>query len=189
MTSPNLPPAVIEHFARAIDAAGRASLRQAQTVMSAVYREGGHSRSAVPGATAALAYAVARMPATYAACVRSFDLTAQLMPKFHPASILDLGAGPGTATLAALSVWPDLIDAHLVEPSAALASVARELIGATTPLNARTSALDLAARLPAGNDTADLVTLSYVLAEQPEPQVAALVSQVASHVRPADRHR
>ena len=183
MTSPNLPPAVIEHLARCLSTAGRAPLRMAQAAMSAIYRDGGHSREAVPDATAALAYAVARMPATYAACVRAFDLTAQRVPGFAPASILDLGAGPGTATLAAAAVWPSLEAAHLIEPNAALAAVATGVLPATTSVRCRIDACALSDLTAGGFDPADVVTLSYVFAEQPHHQIAAHVARVATHVR------
>ena len=179
MTSPNLPPAVIEHLARRLTTSGRAPLRMAQAAMSAIYRDGGHSREAVPDATTALAYAVARMPATYAACVRAFDLTALRVPEFAPASILDLGAGPGTATLAAAEVWPSLETALLVEPNAALAAVAASVLPVTTAVRWRIDPCVLADLTDGSLDAADLVTLSYVFAEQPHHHIAAHVARVA----------
>jgi len=121
------------------------------------------------------------MPATYAACVRAFDLAAWQAPEFAPRRLLDLGAGPGTATLAALAVWPRLAAAHLIEPNAALAGIAAALIPTTTDLPFELSAQDLGqsgAALP----MADLVTLSYVLAEQTREQAAALVARAAATV-------
>eukprot|EP00887_Chlorella_sp_A99_P000173 scaffold13.g173.t1 len=50
---------------------------------------------------AAVAYAVARLPACYAALQRVLSEVRQLRPEFRPASVLDYGAGPGTATWAA----------------------------------------------------------------------------------------
>ena len=41
----------------------------------------------------ALAYAVARMPATYAACAAVFARLAEVVPDFRPTSLLDVGAG------------------------------------------------------------------------------------------------
>ena len=181
MTSPHLPPVIVEHFAQQIDAAGRRALKQAQAEMSAIYRDGGHSREAVPDARAALAYAVARMPATYAACVRAFDLAAAEAPDFAPRSVLDLGAGPGTATLAASAVWAGLEAARLIEPNAALAAVAATVIPAVTALACRLDTGDLTdPATPPAN--ADLVTLSYVLAEQPLDKIAAVIASVIPSV-------
>ena len=181
MTSPHLSPAIVEHFAVQMDVAGRAALKRAQAAMSAIYREGGHSRNAVPDATTALAYAIARMPATYAACTRAFDLVAAQAPSFTPRSMLDLGAGPGTATLAAAAVWPGLETARLLEPNAALSSLAAAAIPAATAMSCTIEGGDLTGRRAAW-PAADLTTLSYVLAEQPLVKIAAIVAPIAALV-------
>ena len=182
MTSPNLPPVVLEHLAARLTAARRAPLQAAQAAMSAIYRDGGHSREAVPDAAAALAYAVARMPATYAACVRAFDLAAHRMPEFAPHSLRDLGAGPGTAALAAAAVWPALTTAHLIEPNPSLAAVATDLLATASTLAHTSDAADMRRLPPPTGPAADLVTLSYVLAEQRAEDIAPMLAQVASHV-------
>jgi ribosomal protein RSM22 (predicted rRNA methylase) len=179
MTSPHLPPAVVVHFASRIDAIGRAALKSAQARTSALYREGGHSRDAVPDAAAALAYAVVRMPATYAACVRAFDLASIQAPDFQPNSLLDLGAGTGSATLAASAVWPTITQATLIEPNAALSALSQDVIAADTTLATQLHNADIRAPKSAW-PSADLVTLSYVLAEQPEADVRALMTRIAA---------
>lgn len=181
MTSPHLPARVVAAFANRIDQIGRASLKAAQVRTSAHYREGGHSRDAVRDDAAALAYAVVRMPATYAACVRAFDLAAAQMASFAPSTLLDLGAGSGSATLAAAAVWPQLADAHLIEPNARLAALASDVVARETGMNVQLQPHDIRAPgthlLPA-----DLVTLSYVLAEQAEAEIPALIARIASAV-------
>jgi hypothetical protein len=52
----------------------------------------------------ALAYALARLPGCYAACSRIFIELAARLPGFAPKSLLDFGAGPGTASWAAQEV-------------------------------------------------------------------------------------
>ena len=47
------------------------------------------------------AYAAARMPGCYAAVARVLDELRLRLPDFAPASMLDFGAGPGTAIWAA----------------------------------------------------------------------------------------
>jgi ribosomal protein RSM22 (predicted rRNA methylase) len=179
MTSPHLPPSVVAHFAQRMDAIGRPALKLAQARTSALYRDGGHSREAVPDAAAALAYAVVRMPATYAACVRAFDLAAGQVPDFQPSTLLDLGAGTGSATLAAAAVWPTLSGATLVEPSAALSALAQHAIAAETPIRTQHLSADIRKAANAW-PSADLVTLSYVLAEQPEADVPTLMARIAA---------
>ncbi|MCX7338025.1 MAG: rRNA methyltransferase [Alphaproteobacteria bacterium] len=58
------------------------------------------------------AYVHARMPATYAAIGACLE---KLPVEFYPESLLDIGAGPGTATVAALDRWPNLKGATLIE--------------------------------------------------------------------------
>lgn len=53
----------------------------------------------------ALAYALARLPGCYAASERIFRELAVRFPALQPRSLLDFGAGPGTATWAAQEVW------------------------------------------------------------------------------------
>src|SRR5919109_2245107 len=50
---------------------------------------------------AAWAYLATRMPATFAAVSASYRAVAEARPDFRPRTILDVGAGPGTATWAA----------------------------------------------------------------------------------------
>jgi ribosomal protein RSM22 (predicted rRNA methylase) len=101
----------------------------------------------------------------------------QRAPDFQPRSLLDLGAGPGTATLAALAIWPSLTALTLVEPNPHMRALAETFIAGAgsghalqvVPTDARKSA----------TPPADLVILSYVLAEQSEPHVASLAHLAA----------
>lgn len=109
MTAPDLPAelkaaleAKLQGFSRA-DAASRAAL------ISKTYRDGGGS-TAIRSEADALAYALSRMPATYAAVTASLAAMREMMPGFAPASLLDVGAGPGTATWAAAEAFPSLED-------------------------------------------------------------------------------
>ena len=52
------------------------------------------------------------MPATYAADVASLNALVEIRPDFAPTSLLDVGAGPGTATWAAAEAFPSLQDVH-----------------------------------------------------------------------------
>src|SRR5690349_1662806 len=90
-----------------LDGVSRKELAVAAQKMSAGYREGATSQAIVTPAQAC-AYAVARMPATYAACTAVFARAAEAMPGFSPSSLLDVGAGTGAASWAAIGQWPDL---------------------------------------------------------------------------------
>ena len=51
-----------------------------------------------------LGYAAARMPGCYSVASRVLDDLRWRLPEFQPGSLLDFGAGPGTATWAASQV-------------------------------------------------------------------------------------
>src|SRR5712672_2477133 len=100
MTSPHLPAELkaalegrMRGFSRNATATRPASI--SQTFRDVV------CSGAIRTETDALAYALARMPATYAAVTASLNALCEIRPDFVPASLLDIGAGPGTATWAA----------------------------------------------------------------------------------------
>jgi len=67
------------------------------------------------------AYAANRLPSTYSAAFRVLSELRDVAPDFSPATILDYGAGPGTATWAAWDVWGGAIKKTVaVEPSEAM---------------------------------------------------------------------
>src|SRR5580704_11523905 len=126
MTSPDLPAELkaaldgrLRGFSRN-DAATRAAS------ISKTYRDGGGS-GAIRSETDALAYALARMPATYAAVTASLNALAEIRPDFAPASLLDVGAGPGTATWAAAEAFPSLQSFALLDANDALRALALNL--------------------------------------------------------------
>lgn len=110
----------------------------------------------------ARAYVATRMPATYAAIHASLSALADRLPGFAPASLLDVGAGPGTTLWAAADIWPGLKSATLLEASADMRAMGHRLAADVFP-DADWKAAD-ALRDNAGGD-ADLVTLAYVLDE------------------------
>ena len=126
MTAPDLPAelksaldAKLQGLSRN-DAAGRAA------VISQTYRDGGGS-GAIRTETDALAYALARMPATYAAVTASLNALREITPDFAPKSLLDVGAGPGTASWAAAEAFSSLQDFTLLDANPALRTLALDL--------------------------------------------------------------
>src|SRR5436190_9468808 len=82
------------------------AVASAAAAQSTAYRADG--ASALGSARAAEAYAAVRMPATFAAAGRAIAAGAERLPGFTPTSLLDLGAGPGSATWAATAAWPTI---------------------------------------------------------------------------------
>lgn len=126
--------------------------------------------------TEAMAYAAVRLPATYGS-VASVCAQVQLsLPDFKPQNLLDLGAGPGTASLAAFYCWQDaLLEATLIEPNAHLRTVSEKLLE-TVSIQATHYASSLAqAKFDRSHD---LVMASYVLNEIPTIDLKAEITRL-----------
>lgn len=148
-----------------LDHVPRVGLRASAQRMSESYRQGGTS-DVIRSDLDALAYAIVRMPATYAAVRAALTQAADIIPDYAPLSLLDIGAGPGTASWAALDAWPSLQKARLIDRNPHLLALA-EAFGASAaapPIELSTTRerLDVAFV-----DTAavDVVMASYVLTE------------------------
>ncbi|HEX2761843.1 MAG TPA: small ribosomal subunit Rsm22 family protein, partial [Rhizomicrobium sp.] len=169
--NPALPPELAAALERALDGVPRKGLAAAAQKMSAGYRQGETSRGIVTGEDA-LAYAVARMPATYAACAAMFARLGEVTPEFAPASLLDVGAGTGAASWAARAAWPEIADITMLDHNPALRIFARKLADGGGLSGVEIAQGDLAA----AEGGADLVVASYVLAELPEEKAGAVAA-------------
>jgi len=163
MSDIRLPP----ELAAAIAAFAGDDLKGAAVRLSEGYRANRPSRQSVPDAAGVAAYAASRMPATYAAVTAVLDRLSALRPDFAPASVIDLGAGPGTASWSAATVWPAIETITMVEGSAAFRALAVDLAQAGTEQISRAVVVagDLAdiTTLPAGRY--DLAVVAYALTE------------------------
>ncbi|AUC95306.1 SAM-dependent methyltransferase [Bradyrhizobium sp. SK17] len=182
MTSPDLPAELRAALnARLVglsrnDAAGRAA------AISRTYREGGNSGT-IRTETDALAYALARMPATYAAVVASLNALTEIRPDFAPASLLDVGAGPGTATWAAAETFAPLRGFTLLDANGALRTLAVELFRDSARLHSTSYELGQARALLDKAAPADLVVASYMIGELGETERTALADALWSKTR------
>ncbi len=84
------------------------------------------------------------------------------MPEFAPKSLLDLGAGPGTAAWAAMEQFPSLERITLVERDAELMRLGKALAAGNGFEEAHWIAADLRSYAP---EPHDVVVLSYALGE------------------------
>jgi ribosomal protein RSM22 (predicted rRNA methylase) len=159
-----LPAALRAAVDRALEGVALAELSAAASRLSQRYRaELRDGRFHVADDRAVQAYLATRLPATYAAVRACLEAVAERRPDFAPASLLDAGAGPGTALWAAAETWPELSAATLLEGSAAFRDWGARLAGGALP-PADWRAADLARPLPE-LPAHDLVILSYVLDE------------------------
>src|SRR6478672_9326871 len=126
MTAPDLPAELKAALDARLQGLSRNDAAERASLISRTYRDGGGS-SAIRSEADALAYALTRMPATYAAVTASLNALREIKPDFAPASLLDVGAGPGTATWAAAEAFPTLTGFALLDANSALRALALDL--------------------------------------------------------------
>jgi ribosomal protein RSM22 (predicted rRNA methylase) len=182
MTSPDLPAelkaaldARLQGLSRS-DAAGRAA------AISRTYRDGGGSGAITSGADA-LAYALVRMPATYAAVTASLNALCEIRPELAPASLLDVGAGPGTATWATAEAFASLKNFTLLDANPALRALGLDLARDHLRLRAMTYHRGEARAALADAEAADLVVASYMIGELDDAERKALADLMWAKTR------
>jgi ribosomal protein RSM22 (predicted rRNA methylase) len=167
MIPPNLPAELKSALARKLEGLSRNGAAARAALISQTYREGGTSRG-IRDQIDALAYALARMPATYAAVVASLNALREVRPDLAPATLFDIGAGPGTASWAAAAAFPSLANFTLFDDNDALRTLALELAQGNSRLANTDYRKGNAVSLVTGADCADLIIASYVVGELAE---------------------
>ena len=124
MTAPDLPTERKASLDAKLQGVSRNEVAARAAQISKTYRDGGGS-GAIASEADALAYALARMPATYAAVVASLNALVEITPDFAPTSLLDVGAGPGTASWAAAEAFSSLQSFAMLDANDALRALAR----------------------------------------------------------------
>jgi ribosomal protein RSM22 (predicted rRNA methylase) len=165
--NPNLPPDLPPDLRAALDqlatGVSRKDLAARAAAQSQTYRSGGGSR-AIRSRDDALAYAFARMPATYAAAIAVLNALREVCDP-APRSLLDIGAGPGTAAFAATQAFPSLADIGLVESNAEMRALGIVLLAEAGPPALRAASYVALPARDASGPAADLVIASYVAGE------------------------
>jgi ribosomal protein RSM22 (predicted rRNA methylase) len=171
-----LPPSLRAAIDRELNGIALADLARASEALTQRYRaEVQDGRLHLADDAAARAYLTTRLPATFAAISTALAAVAEARPGFAPRSALDAGAGPGTATWAAVQQWDSLEDATLVEASPAIRAVGQRLGLPLPRVGWRASRLDAAL---VDLSPSDLVLLAYVLDELPEAARRPLIKQL-----------
>jgi ribosomal protein RSM22 (predicted rRNA methylase) len=174
MIPPNLPAELKSALDARLHGLSRSDAAERSAKISETYRSGGGS-GAIRTEADALAYALARMPATYAAVTASLNALYDVRPDFAPQSLLDIGAGPGTATWAAAETFPSLANFALLDANSALRALALDLVRASTRLVGIRYARGDARAALANAKAADLVIASYLVGEMNDVERADLV--------------
>src|SRR5438105_13521368 len=175
MTSPDLPTELKAALDGKLKGFSRNDAAERSASISKTYRDGGGS-GAIRSGTDALAYALARMPATYAAVTASLNAFGEIRPEFAPTSLLDIGAGPGTASWAAAEAFSSLQDFTLLDSNDALRKLALELISDSFRLRDAHYERGEARASLIKAEAADLVIASYMIGEIGAAEQAALAA-------------
>jgi len=173
MTSPDLPAALKVALEAKLESLSRSNVAARAAVISKTYREGGGS-GAIRSATDALAYALARMPATYAAVAACLNALTDARPDFAPKTLLDIGAGPGTASWASAQAFPSLTSFALLDVNPALRTLALDLLEDNPRFRRLSYDAGDARSALAKSETADLVVASYLIGELGEAERTSL---------------
>ncbi|GGB05234.1 methyltransferase type 11 [Brucella endophytica] len=160
-----LPTPLRQAVEQALEGIPLAELKRAADILSRRYRaETRDGALHLSSDLAARAYLATRLPATYAAVRASMGYAAELAPDFAPKTLLDVGAGPGTALWAAADCWPSLERAVMLEASPAIRALGEALSRHSRLTGLEWRAADVVRDVP-GTESFDLVTLAYVLDE------------------------
>jgi ribosomal protein RSM22 (predicted rRNA methylase) len=170
-----LPPSLRDAVDAALEGVSTAALAEASAMLSQRYRsELRDGRFHVSEDDAARAYLAARLPATFAAVRAAMGEADALMPDFSPKSLLDLGAGPGTAMWAARDTWPSIDDTLMIEGSPTMRRWGEKLAASAASFKREWRAADFS-KGKLAVDAHDLVTIAYVLDELELDARAALI--------------
>jgi ribosomal protein RSM22 (predicted rRNA methylase) len=179
MIAPSLPAELQAALSSRLEGLSRQDTAQRAARISQTYREGGTS-GGIRSEIDAMAYALARMPATYAAVTAALNALCELRPDFAPHTLLDIGAGPGTASWAAMEAFASLTSFALADNNESLRALALDLMRGSVRLGGADYRKGCARDLIAAAEPADLVIASYVIGELDErerTELAALAWQ------------
>lgn len=175
MMAPDLPAELKSALDARLHGLSRSDAAERSARISRTYRDGGGS-GAIKSEADALAYALARMPATYAAVAASLNALRETRPDFAPQNLLDIGAGPGTATWAAAEAFSSLQAFALLDANDALRTLALDLARRDIRLHAMAYERGEARAALAKAGNADLVVASYMIGEITEAERTALAN-------------
>jgi ribosomal protein RSM22 (predicted rRNA methylase) len=124
-----LPDDLRDAITRALAAVPAARWMREAQALSERYRAArdSYGHSLATGDRQALGYAAMILPATYAQLRGAMAATALRVPQWAPATLLDLGSGPGTALWAATAQWPSLHSLTAWELEPAFIALGRDL--------------------------------------------------------------
>lgn len=173
-----LPEYILKALEAQLSGNSQKQLRQASETLSSSYRTKQPGRHLQPERSIA-AYLATRLPATYAVNAAVMAELKQVAPDFNPQSLLELGAGPGTATLAAMQHYPDLGELTLIEREQSMIKAGKALFAAGPGALPKAHWLSFnLPNLPEKLKSPDLVLMSYVVNEMGPARRTELYAQL-----------
>jgi len=173
-----LPAELQDAIQRETGKVDRRKLAQATAQLTEHYKAADFSTPAVATEAHRAAYLAVRLRATYAAICRVFAEIKLCAPQAEIASLLDLGAGPGTTLFAATEQFPQLRQATLLESDSSWIALGKRLAeqsGSMVVQQAQWLKQDLRSGLAC--EKRDLVVISYTLGELPQVAAEAVLNK------------
>jgi ribosomal protein RSM22 (predicted rRNA methylase) len=171
--TPDLPAPLRMALEQELAGVSRRALADRAAATSQAYRAGRGSSGVILGRDDALAYALTRLPATYAACAAVLSELQDRAPSFAPASLLDAGCGPGGGTWAVREAYGGVAEIAWIDASGPFLDLGLALGQESFAPTVQRG--DLATVQP---PPADLVLVSYALAELTPAQQAQTVERL-----------
>lgn len=172
-----LPQYLAQAVQQELENTDRTQLGKATEDLTRQYKSECFSSPAIKTPAHRSAYLAVRLPATFAANLHVFTEIQRLAPQLELNSMLDLGAGPGTALYAAAEIFPFLSQATLIENNASLIQLGKRL-SAASPHAAVRNAVWLQQDIHALScGPHDLVVISYALGELPQAATQKIMAQ------------
>lgn len=171
-----LPEELQEAIQSEVEKVERTTLARASAQLTRHYKAANFSAPFIKGEAHRAAYLAVRVPATYAANQNVFSEMRRLAPQAEVTSVLDLGAGPGTALWAAAGIFPGLREATLIESDEAWLKLGSRIAGRSSwPLLRQAQWMRHDLRAEFDYPAHDMVVLSYALGELPPLAADALL--------------
>ena len=178
-----LPAELLDAIERETEAVDRRKLVTATAQLSERYKAADFSSPAVSTEAQRAAYLTVRVPAIYAAARRVFAEVRLRAPDADIATILDLGAGPGTALFAASEEF-ELKQATLIESDAGWLTLGNRVAAQSrTPAVRQAQWVRHDLRSGFSCNAHDLVVISYALGELPQAAADAVLRKAWSCAR------
>jgi len=165
MTAPDLPAELKAALDSRLQGLSRSDTATRAAIISKTYRDGGGSG------------------AIKSAVIASLNALCEARPDFAPKNLLDVGAGPGTATWAAAEAFLSLQNFDLVDANTDLRALALDLASSSARLRDINYRRGDARATLADAEAADLVVASYVIGELGDAERSALTDLMWTKTR------